>query len=82
MTAKTSQNSKQATFKGQVVSISDAQTMIVEVVTYKTHPKYRKKYKSSKRYTVDTLGNTYEKGVWVEFVACRPISKSKCFKVK
>ena len=67
-------------FQGTVVSKSD-KTLVVEVVTYKTHPKYLKKYRSSKKYHVHTETNAQNVGDVVVFVGCRPMSKTKKFKV-
>ena len=44
------QEKKTSTLKGVVVSVKMAQTIVVEVETLKTHPKYLKKYRSTKRY--------------------------------
>lgn len=67
--------------KGKVVSAKMDKTIIVEVVSFKTHPKYIKKYKSSQRYKVHDEANRYKEGDIVEIVPCRPISKDKSYKV-
>lgn len=67
-------------FKGTVIRKID-KMLIVEVVTYKTHPKYLKKYRSSKRYHVHTESNAQNIGDVVSFGACSPVSKTKKFKI-
>lgn len=67
-------------FQGTVLRKSP-NMLIVEVVTYATHPKYLKKYRSSKKYHVHTDSNTQEIGDTVTFVGCRPMSRTKKFRV-
>lgn len=67
--------------KGQVVSDSMDKTIVVEVTELKTLPKYKKKYRSTKRYKVHDEKNQYKNGDIVIFVECRPISKDKKWKV-
>jgi small subunit ribosomal protein S17 len=68
---------KIAKIKGKVVSTKMAQTLVVSVGSYKTHPKYLKKYKSTKKYKVHNPENKYAEGDMVEFIQCKPISKDK-----
>ena len=65
--------------KGTVVSDAMDKTIVVAVESLKTHPKYQKKYRSTKKYKVHDEENKYKKGDVVEFVQCRPISKDKRF---
>jgi small subunit ribosomal protein S17 len=58
-----------------------AKSIIVAVTEFKTHSKYKKKYKSTKRYKVHDEENKYKVGDAVEIVPCRPISKDKAYKV-
>jgi small subunit ribosomal protein S17 len=67
-------------FSGTVIRKND-KMLVVEVVTYKTHPKYLKKYRSSKKYHVHTDSNVQNVGDTVSFVGCRPMSRTKKFKV-
>jgi len=67
--------------KGVVVSDKMDKTIVVEVTTLKSHPKYLKKYRSTKRYKVHDQENKYKTGDVVNFVLCRPISKDKKWKV-
>jgi small subunit ribosomal protein S17 len=68
---------KSPKIKGVVVSTKMAQTIVVEVETLKTHPKYLKKYRATKRYKVHAPDQTYQVGQVVWFQACRPVSRGK-----
>ncbi len=70
-----------AKMKGVVVSNKANKTIIVSVDTFKSHSKYKKKYKSTKRYKVHDEENKCKVGDIVEFVQCRPISKHKRHKI-
>lgn len=63
---------------GQVVTKID-KTLKVEVHTYKLHPKYKKRYRSTKRFLVHNPENKYEVGNDVTFYETKPISKRKCW---
>jgi small subunit ribosomal protein S17 len=67
--------------KGIVVSDKMAKTLIVAVSVFKTHPKYRKKYKLTRRYKAHDETGKYKVGDVVEIVPCRPMSKEKRYKV-
>jgi small subunit ribosomal protein S17 len=67
--------------RGIVVSTKMQKTIIVAVNTLKAHPKYKKKYKSTKRYKVHAEDEKYQVGDVVEIVPCRPMSKDKKYKV-
>jgi small subunit ribosomal protein S17 len=67
--------------KGVVVSDKMQKTIVVSVDIFKTHPKYKKKYKSTKKYKVHTEDNKYKVGDVVEIIPCRPYSKTKRYKV-
>jgi small subunit ribosomal protein S17 len=67
--------------KGTVVSDSMDKTIVVAVQSLKTHSKYLKKYKSTKKYKIHDQENKYKVGDIVEFVQCKPISKDKAHKV-
>ncbi len=68
---------KLAKKKGIVVSDAMNKTIVVAVQTLKTHPKYLKKYRSTKNYKVHDEENKFKKGDKVEFTQCKPISKDK-----
>jgi len=65
---------------GVVVSDKMDKTVIVAVISLKKHPKYHKKYLSTKRFKVHDPENRYKKGNEISFVGCRPISKDKRWK--
>lgn len=67
--------------KGIVVSDKMKDTVVVAVESFKTHSKYQKKYRSTKKYKAHCEGGKYKVGDMVEIVPCRPISKDKRFKV-
>jgi len=81
MKAKKTVNKKAAKRKGIVVSDKMDKTVIVAAENYKTHFKYLKKYRFTKRYKVHDQENKYKIGDTVEFIECGPISKGKKFKV-
>ena len=67
--------------KGIVVSDKMSKTVVVAVDSFKTHPKYGKKYKSTKKYKAHDENGTYKMGDVVEIVPCKPMSKDKRYKV-
>lgn len=69
-------------FVGKVVSSTNNKTITVLVETYKNHPLYRKRVKSSKKYCVHDETNKAKVGDTVRIVSTRPISKTKHFYLK
>ncbi len=67
------------TKKGIVVSNKMNKTVVVEVVEYKTHTKYKKRYKTSKKYYAHDELQTAKVGDDVMIVETRPLSKLKCW---
>jgi small subunit ribosomal protein S17 len=65
--------------KGVVVGKSE-KTVIVAVNVFKTHPKYGKKFRKTKKYKAHDENNKFQMGEVVEIVPCRPISKDKKYK--
>ena len=63
--------------KGVIVSNKMDKTVVVTVDRVKTHPKYGKKYTVSTKYHVHDPQNIGAEGDIVEFIACRPLSKNK-----
>ena len=65
------------TKKGTVVSDKMDKTIVVSVHTYKTHPKYKKRYRVTKKFYVHDEENKYK--VWdvVVIKETRPLSKLK-----
>jgi small subunit ribosomal protein S17 len=67
-------------FTGKVIGTKMQKTATVEVVRTMAHPMYGKLVKKTRKYQVhDELGTKV--GDIVRFVACRPISKLKKWKV-
>ncbi len=80
MTAKHTtdeKTTKAPVLRGTVTSIASAGTVTVEVKTLKTHPKYGKQYRSSKKYLVHAPEGTFAVGDMVSFKECRPMSARK-----
>jgi len=75
------QDKKQLTMKGTVVSDAMDKTIVVAVDTFKTHKKYLKKYLSTKKYKVHDPENSHKVGDTVKIVQSRPMSKGKKFSV-
>ena len=48
--------------EGEVVSDKMDKTIVVEVTTLKAHPKYKKRYKSSKKYKAHDEKNEFKNG--------------------
>jgi small subunit ribosomal protein S17 len=67
--------------KGIVVSDKMAKTVVVSVESLKTHAKYKKKYKSTKKYKAHDEEGKYKVGDAIEIIPCRPMSKDKRYKV-
>jgi small subunit ribosomal protein S17 len=62
---------------GEVTSNKMTNTVKVKVELIKVHPKYQKRYRSSKKYAADTNGQTYAIGDKVEIMETRKLSKTK-----
>ena len=65
------------TIKGVVVSNKMDKTAVVEVTTYKSHPKYKKRYKVTKKFHAHDENNSAQ--IWdkVTIKESRPLSKLK-----
>ncbi|MFH0814775.1 MAG: 30S ribosomal protein S17 [Candidatus Falkowbacteria bacterium] len=68
-------------FQGRVVSTKMQNTAIVKVETTIIHPLYKKRIRVSNRFAVDNQANKYREGDLVEFVECRPLSKTKRWRI-
>ncbi len=64
---------------GTVVSAKNNKTITVLVETYKKHPLYGKRVKSSKKYAVHDETNKAKEGDVVRIVETRPLSATKRF---
>ncbi|MFH1533443.1 MAG: 30S ribosomal protein S17 [Nitrospirota bacterium] len=66
------------TIKGTVSSNKQDKTIVVTVHTYKSHPKYKKRYRVSRKYHVHNSSNKkFELGDNVTFYESTPLSKLK-----
>lgn len=63
--------------KGIVISNKMDKTVIVRVDHVRAHPKYKKQYTVSKNYKVHDEKGAVKVGDVVEFAECRPLSKTK-----
>lgn len=66
---------------GVVVSDARNKTRTVAVDTYFVHPKYGKRIAREARFHAHDELNSSKKGDRVEIVPCRPMSKTKRFRV-
>ncbi|MCP4337126.1 MAG: 30S ribosomal protein S17 [Mycoplasma sp.] len=69
------------TLSGTVVSNKNEKTVVVAVEIYKKHSLYGKRFKSTKRYQVHTEKVDANLGDFVRIDECRPISKTKRFRL-
>ena len=60
-----------------VVSTKMDKTIVVQVDSYKTHPKYKKKYKVSTKFYAHDDNNACKEGDVVTIVETIPMSKLK-----
>lgn len=74
--------SKGKVFEGTVVSVKMNNTIIVAVTEVTRHPLYRKTMKSTHRYAVDTAQKSATLGQKVRIMECKPISKTKHFRLQ
>ncbi len=63
--------------KGKVISDKMDKTIVVLVDRYKMHPKYKKRYKISKKYKAHNPKNQCRLGEKVIIRQCRPVSREK-----
>ncbi|MFA5211385.1 MAG: 30S ribosomal protein S17 [Patescibacteria group bacterium] len=75
------ENKNKRKFDGQVVSAKTEKTITVLVKTKKMHPKYKKQYLVSKKFAVHDEQSLAKEGDLVLFEECRPISKTKKWKL-
>lgn len=62
---------------GIVTSKKMDKTLVVTVHSYKTHPKYKKRYRVSSKFYADNPENKYEEGDDVTIYETKPLSKLK-----
>lgn len=59
-----------------------AKTAVVKVERIKEHPKYKRRYKTHKKYKAHLEKEEYQIGDKVMIEECRPLSKDKKWRVK
>ena len=64
-------------FHGLVVKDRMNKTVLVQVDRKVRHPVYEKQYTVSKKYKVHDEKGEFHVGDVIEFIECRPISKTK-----
>ena len=69
------------TLVGIVSSDKRDKTITVSIANRETHPLYRKQYTKTRKYTAHDDKNAAHVGDRVEIVECRPISKTKTYKL-
>jgi len=69
------------TLIGMVVSDKADKTIIVKILTRKTHPLYRKQYTTSKKFAAHDEKNEAAIGDRVAIVETRPLSATKHFRL-
>ncbi|MBI4135198.1 30S ribosomal protein S17 [Candidatus Uhrbacteria bacterium] len=67
--------------QGTVVSDKMQKTVVVKVTRMKMHPKYKKRYKVSKKYKAHDEKGEYHLGDEVVIEETRPLSSGKYFRV-
>ena len=74
---KSNSNKTKKFLEGVVVSDKMEKTAVVAVNTFKAHPKYLKRYLSTKRYKAHDGENKCKVGEKVKIVEIKPVSKDK-----
>ena len=69
------------TLVGIISSDKRDKTITVSIENRETHPLYRKQYTKTRKYTAHDEKNEARLGDKVEIAACRPLSKTKSFKL-
>lgn len=73
----TEQIKKQRMLQGVIVSDKMNKTVVVEVLSLKMHPKYKKFFKVTKRFKAHNPENQYHTGDKVVIGETKPMSKEK-----
>lgn len=69
------------TLVGIVTSDKRDKTITVSIMNRETHPLYRKQFTKTRNYTAHDENNIAKTGDKVEIAACRPLSKTKAYKL-
>ncbi|MDA3946253.1 MAG: 30S ribosomal protein S17 [Helicobacteraceae bacterium] len=72
----------QREIQGVVVKISGDKTASVLVERRVMHPRYHKVVKRFKKYLIHDENNTLKEGDQVIAIECRPLSKTKSYRLK
>ena len=75
------EKAKQRELVGKVVSTKNDKTITILVENYRIHPLYKKRVKYSKKYAAHDVNNEATVGDVVRIIGCRPMSKSKKFRL-
>ena len=67
---------------GKVVSTKREKTITVAVESYKKHPLYSKRFKSTKKFAVHDENGVAKTGDTVVIIETRPLSATKRFRLK
>lgn len=68
--------------QGEVVSKAGDKSVTILVERKVVHPKYRKIVKRFKKYAVHDEQNSIKVGDVITAIECKPLSKTKAFKLK
>ena len=68
-------------YQGRVFSDKSDKTITVEISTYKTHARYGKRVRYSKKLTAHDENNEAKTGDLVQIMETRPLSKTKRFRL-
>ena len=77
----TTERNQRKVYQGRVVSDKMDKTITVLVETRKTHPKYGKRVKYSKKYKAHDKENRAKEGDIVRIMETRPLSATKRFRL-
>ena len=69
------------TLQGIVSSDKRDKTITVSITNRETHPLYRKQFTKTRKYTAHDENNEAHTGDKVEITSCRPLSKTKSYKL-
>lgn len=79
--AKSTRAAQRKQLDGIVVGTNSQKTISVAVDTYKKHPLYQKRFKSTKKFAVHDEEGKAKVGDKVQIIETRPISKTKKFRL-
>ncbi len=75
------ERNRRSSFQGTVVSCRNSKTIVVEVSTKRNDPLYNKRVGYSKKYYAHDEKEEAKVGDIVTIMACRPLSKTKRFRL-